>query len=177
MAQEGSGQELNRSQGGISERACLWGAGGSATLVCLLNYGAGQWSLTKTAISLAFLAFAIILPLIFPRWYTKVPIFLHIFRHAIPAVIIGVIAGSTRRDRAVMVGGLCAAVIPAIVVVLTLIAYMTGAYTSKMPVWLYTLNWALGIVYWFFGAAYSASSVMGYRNRKKGRTLTTPVGP
>ena len=150
----------------ISERVCVLGAGGSAAAVCILNYGAGQWHLTKTVISLAFLVFATLLPLMMPRWYTKVPIFLHIFRHAIPAVIIGVLAGFLRRERSVMAAGICAGVIPAIVVVLTIVAHMTGTYTSEMPIWLYTVNWALGAVYWFFGAAYSASTLMDYLNHR-----------
>ncbi|MGM0426595.1 MAG: hypothetical protein ACQEQ7_05110 [Thermodesulfobacteriota bacterium] len=167
MAQEKSRHYAGVFQRGISERACVLGAGCSASLVCLLNFWAGQWELTKTLVSLGFAVFATILPLLSPKWVARIPIFLHIFRHAIPAVIIGVIAGLLRRDWSVMAGGLCAAVIPVIVVILTMIAHSTETYTSEIPVWLYTINWALGAAYWFSGAAYSASTVMRCLNRRK----------
>lgn len=81
MPQPDKGQRGEVLQPVVSQRTCILGAGGSAGAVCVLNFGAGEWGLTKLLVSLCFLAFATILPLSFPRWYTKIPIFLHIFRH------------------------------------------------------------------------------------------------
>ncbi|MEJ2588924.1 MAG: hypothetical protein P8165_15400 [Deltaproteobacteria bacterium] len=157
---------MGTSRGVIGERTCIWGMGCSAAIVSLLNFMAGQWNLTKTVISLIFLALATAAPLLSHRWYLKIPIFLHIFRHAIPAVIIGAMAGALKRRRLVATGAVVAGAIPLMVLALTGVAYQKGAYDSPIPLWLYMTNWALGSIYWFCGAFYSGTILMGYLNRR-----------
>ncbi|MDZ7695582.1 MAG: hypothetical protein U5R49_01185 [Deltaproteobacteria bacterium] len=156
---------------GISEAACVLGTGCSAAAVCILNFMAGEWETTKTVVSMGFIVFATAAPLLSRRWFLKIPIFLHIFRHALPAVILGAIAGALKSRRAVLTTAVIAGVIPLGIVALTLFAHMKGAYDSAIPLWLYLTNWGLGAVYWFFGAFYSGAILMGYLKRK-----TRPAG-
>lgn len=167
---------MNTSRDVKCEQACIWGMGCSAAIVCLINFMAGQWHLTKTVVSLLFLAFATAAPLLSHRWYLKIPIFLHIFRHAIPAVIIGAVAGALKRHRAVLIGALVAGAIPLAVAALTFIAHLKGVYDSPIPLWVYMTNWVLGSIYWFCGAFYSGATLMEYleRNTRHGGTSSNP---
>ncbi len=167
MAEEIKGTDPPIMQTGISEAACVIGTGSSAAVVSMLNYMAGEWGTTKTVVSMGFIVFATAAPLVSRRWFLKIPIFLHIFRHALPAVILGAMAGALKSRRAVMTGAVIAGAIPLAVVALTLLAHMKGAYGSAIPVWLYLTNWGLGAVYWFFGAVYSGTVLMRFLDRKK----------